>query len=129
MANPPITVGPFTNVPAPGSAIASAWAQTISDYTWKRIKSRFGGINDDAATLRVQMYADVFTGTVDSNGLALVTFTQPFGANPIVVASNNVFPGNGIIAMAFSVNTTDFTIGFYNAAGPASGSRSASGGR
>lgn len=32
MANPPITIGPFTNVPAPGSAIQSAWAQSIS--TW-----------------------------------------------------------------------------------------------
>lgn len=36
MANPPITIGPFTNVPAPGSAIASAWAQDISRYVSRR---------------------------------------------------------------------------------------------
>lgn len=32
MANPPITIGPFANVPAPGSPIASNWAQQISNY-------------------------------------------------------------------------------------------------
>ena len=36
MANPPITIGPFNNVPAPGSPIASAWAQSITtDYNTK----------------------------------------------------------------------------------------------
>jgi hypothetical protein len=30
MANPPITIGPFTNVPAPGSPIQSAWPQQIT---------------------------------------------------------------------------------------------------
>ena len=32
MATSPITIGPFDNVPAPGSPIASAWAQEISTY-------------------------------------------------------------------------------------------------
>jgi hypothetical protein len=32
MANPPITIGPFTNVPAPGSPIRSDWSQSISSY-------------------------------------------------------------------------------------------------
>jgi hypothetical protein len=32
MANPPIPIGPFTNVPAPGSPIASAWAQQVTQY-------------------------------------------------------------------------------------------------
>jgi len=32
-ANPPIVIGPFTNVPAPGSPIRSDWAQSISTYT------------------------------------------------------------------------------------------------
>lgn len=30
MANPPITIGPFNNVPAPGSPIKSDWPQEIS---------------------------------------------------------------------------------------------------
>ena len=36
MANPPITIGPFTNVPAPGSPIASAWPQQITQYVVDR---------------------------------------------------------------------------------------------
>ena len=32
MATSPITIGPFDNVPAPGSPIASAWAQEITTY-------------------------------------------------------------------------------------------------
>lgn len=36
MANPPITIGPFTNVPAPGSPIASNWAQQITQYVVDR---------------------------------------------------------------------------------------------
>ena len=31
-AAPPITIGPFTNVPAPGSPIRSDWPQQISQY-------------------------------------------------------------------------------------------------
>jgi len=30
--NPPITIGPFTNVPAPGSGVKSDWAQQITNY-------------------------------------------------------------------------------------------------
>jgi hypothetical protein len=32
MASPPITIGPFDNVPAPGSPIRSNWPQEISQY-------------------------------------------------------------------------------------------------
>jgi hypothetical protein len=31
-AAPPLTIGPFTNVPAPGSPIRSDWPQTITSY-------------------------------------------------------------------------------------------------
>jgi hypothetical protein len=37
MASPPITIAPFTNVPAPGSAIQSAWAQDITNYVAGRV--------------------------------------------------------------------------------------------
>jgi hypothetical protein len=30
--NPPITIGPFSNVPAPGSGVKSDWAQQITNY-------------------------------------------------------------------------------------------------
>lgn len=34
MAAPPIVIGPFSSVPAPGSPIRSQWAQEVSQYTW-----------------------------------------------------------------------------------------------
>jgi hypothetical protein len=34
--NPPITIGPFANVPAPGSGVKSDWAQQISSYVSER---------------------------------------------------------------------------------------------
>ncbi len=39
-ANPPITIGELTDVPAPGSAIASAWAQEVSG----RVVQRFANL-------------------------------------------------------------------------------------
>lgn len=50
MANPPITIGPFNNVPAPGSPIKSDWPQEISafvnvlaplGYVWHGTQSSF----------------------------------------------------------------------------------------
>lgn len=43
MANPPITIGPFANVPAPGSPMRSDWPQQIShwvteDMTYRRAR-------------------------------------------------------------------------------------------
>lgn len=37
--NPPITIGPFANVPAPGSGVKSDWAQTISTYVAGMVQS------------------------------------------------------------------------------------------
>jgi hypothetical protein len=34
--NPPITIGPFANVPAPGSGVKSDWAQQITHYVTER---------------------------------------------------------------------------------------------
>lgn len=35
--NPPITIGPFANVPAPGSGVKSDWAQQISHYVTENL--------------------------------------------------------------------------------------------
>lgn len=40
-ASPPITIGPFTNVPAPGSPIRSDWAQDISTYVTNYLPTIF----------------------------------------------------------------------------------------
>lgn len=40
-ANPPIVIGPFTNVPAPGSPIRSDWCQQITQYVVDKLAHRF----------------------------------------------------------------------------------------
>lgn len=40
MANPPITVGELTDVPAPGSPIASAWSQEVSNRVVQRFATK-----------------------------------------------------------------------------------------
>lgn len=52
MAAPPITIAPFTNVPAPGSPIASAWAQDITTAVAGRVLPYFATITarDDPST-------------------------------------------------------------------------------
>ncbi|HEY6416330.1 MAG TPA: hypothetical protein VIX41_08835 [Acidimicrobiales bacterium] len=42
MAAPPITIGPFNNVPAPGSPIRSDWPQSISTYVANNLPVRNG---------------------------------------------------------------------------------------
>lgn len=39
MANPPITIGPFTNVPAPGSPIRSDWPASISQFVTDEVRT------------------------------------------------------------------------------------------
>jgi hypothetical protein len=51
----PITIGPFTNVPAPGDPIKSDWPQSISNYLWGRyprgyIGHAYGPSTDTAHT-------------------------------------------------------------------------------
>jgi hypothetical protein len=45
--NPPIVIGPFSNVPAPGSGVSSDWAQTISHY----VTEQLAGGRKGAATM------------------------------------------------------------------------------
>lgn len=42
MANPPITIGSFDNVPAPGSPIKSDWPQEISNYVQALPRGQIG---------------------------------------------------------------------------------------
>lgn len=37
MANPPIVIGPFATVPAPGSPIRSPWPQDVSNWITNRV--------------------------------------------------------------------------------------------
>ena len=52
MANPPISIPPFANVPAPGSPIKSDWPQQITQYVVD-IQARIAGGSSFAATANV----------------------------------------------------------------------------
>jgi len=74
-AAPPITIGPFTNVPAPGSPIRSDWPQSISDYVAKLPLTQGG--------------AGGFT--TNASGDVGITFPTAFkaGTVPVVVICGN----------------------------------------
>jgi hypothetical protein len=46
MASPPISIPPFTNVPAPGSAISSPWAQDLTNYVAGRVLPYYANTSD-----------------------------------------------------------------------------------
>ena len=73
MANPPITIGPFNNVPAPGSPIRSDWAQQISQY----VTDMTGTLSSAIVTGEVEMFsggsvAAISTLTFPTSGLWLL---------------------------------------------------------
>jgi len=66
MANPPITIGPFENVPAAGSPIRSDWAQQISRFV------------NDRFPLSTLMKTGTAVYPTNAAGDALIGFTAPF---------------------------------------------------
>ena len=91
-ANPPITIGPFSNVPAPGSPIRSDWPQSISTFTNKLPRGVYrvitkntneGGFSTGEFVI-AQLGAAATNNptrlTAISYGLAIVPTVQP-GAN------------------------------------------------
>jgi len=88
--NPPITIGPFTNVPAPGSGVKSDWAQQITNYVlrtaWTGVAYSNGWADLAAGTQAVQYRKEgdrVFVrGMMKGGTLASVAFTLPVGFRP-----------------------------------------------
>ena len=79
-ANPPITIGPFTNVPAPGSPIRSDWPQSISDFVNKLRGDALVGtaslvVAPITASSRPWQVAGTYAATTTAGG----AFTIPFG--------------------------------------------------
>jgi len=76
MANPPITIGPFDNVPAPGSAIVSAWAQQLTQYTVNLdavVRQSFVAVTGAGGPGNV----DATDQNVYATWLGIATFTPP----------------------------------------------------
>lgn len=68
MANPPISIPPFNNVPAPGSPIQSAWAQQLTTYAVAGARGWIGSARSTVSTTPI-------TATVIDIAETAVTFT------------------------------------------------------
>lgn len=77
--NPPVTIGPFTNVPAPGSGVKSDWPQQISQYV----------VDHATELLYAQITASVNVPTTANTDAAGVTVINPgnvtYQAKPIII--------------------------------------------
>ena len=88
--NPPITIGPFANVPAPGSGVKSDWAQQITNYVlrgaWTPVTvftngwSNFAGFQ--VARYRKEGDRVFVEGLVKGGTVNTVAFTLPAGFRP-----------------------------------------------
>lgn len=102
MANPPITIGPFTNVPAPGSPIKSDWPQQITNYVVDAAKGYINhkhlGIDQTLST----------TAVTDLTGMSIsftATPTRRYKWTAKVVASKQTADGQVHIHLTDAGNT------------------------
>lgn len=99
--NPPIVIGPFTNVPAPGSGVKSDWCQQITTYVvppaWIALPAYQNGWINYGAPYQVGQYrkrGDIVEvrGLIKSGTIGAVAFTMPAGFRPpadLLVPSNS----------------------------------------
>lgn len=77
--NPPVTIGPFTNVPAPGSGVKSDWPQQISQYV----------VDHATELVYAQIVASVnvpSTANSDANGVQVINpGAVTYAAKPIII--------------------------------------------
>ena len=101
-AAPPIVIGPFDNVPAPGSPIRSDWPQEITNYV---VDLRNGLMFLRSGSTSV---------TTDPSGLASVTYgiTYPFA--PYVNVTVESLAAGPYMAMLHSRTTTYFVFWLIN---------------
>ena len=107
-ANPPITIGPFANVPAPGSPIRSDWAQQITTYAYDllRIPNVLQGAGDEG---HLKIETKTSSVTTDAQGFATVMFNTGFTTPPVVIPCNAVWNATHVFSTASGTNTT-FTV-------------------
>jgi hypothetical protein len=131
-AAPPIVIGPFDNVPAPGSPIRSDWPQEISQYVVDNESKQTVAMNLSGQVrynhLQIIAVAAVNVST-DATGLFSLAFPSPFvGLAPVVSAwlasatspwraaavSANVtgFTGRGLNEVGGALASQTFTIGY-----------------
>lgn len=113
--NPPITIGPFDNVPAPGSGVKSDWAQEISTYVaptpWTAVTFTGAWVNY-GAPYQVAQYRKVgdeiqVRGLIKSGVSGTAAFTLPAGFRPL---ADYVLPSNAAGAYASLTVKADGTV-------------------
>lgn len=107
MANPPIDIGPFLNVPAPGSAVKSDWPQQITNYVTPTLWTTMalvGSWGNFGGTCQVAQYRKIgdrvfLRGCIKGGAIGTAFFTMPAGFRPpgsvgdlaFAVVSNQLF--------------------------------------
>lgn len=87
MANPPITIGPFANVPAPGSPIRSDWCQDVSTYIANNV------LRKDIATAQSVASPTTFSSTVVASSLTAATGNIQANTGGVNTPSGSVTAG------------------------------------
>ena len=97
-ANPPIVIGPFTNVPAPGSPIGSDWPQSASNWMANAMRLYKDGAIVAAASDRLMVIGGNVVINTDASGTGRYDFPTAFAATPVGVAHNGDPAQNFLIA-------------------------------
>ena len=110
MANPPIVIGPFDNVPAPGSPIRSNWPQEITQYVLDQlaaVRAEFAAADNSAAARRpVTFMLSGGAFPIPANGVwSNIQFgivTLPFAGEYVMRVAATLWPGaaGGTVAMS-----------------------------
>jgi hypothetical protein len=103
-ANPPTTIGPFSNVPAPGSPIRSDWPQSVSTYITNNV------LRKDTAPAQTVTSPVTFSSSVTTTGSATANASggallAPNG-NVAVGANPPTASAAGVIARSDGVVTS-----------------------
>jgi hypothetical protein len=92
----PVTIGPFTNVPAPGDPVTSAWAQQLTQYAvdtrtadppaWiaPTFQNGWGDFGGGFVTAGYRKIGDIvyLRGFISGGTIAAACFTLPLGYRP-----------------------------------------------
>lgn len=116
MANPPITIGPFNNVPAPGSPIASAWPQSITNMVVGNmfLPNQIGALANAYGKLNLK--AQQVTVGTNASGDAQIGFPSsadaPAFTNPPIVMVTLVNPPTaaGLVLGIYNITTGTFMV-------------------
>jgi hypothetical protein len=103
VANPPIVIPPFNNVPAPGSAIASAWAQQLTNYAIAKL-DKTGGTMTGVLRMGGVSSSDQAGMDISPSGAINTTLSSGGGssaANPSLTLNRFGVPGPADVGGVF----------------------------